>query len=186
MNAVPLARVRYAAARSATRRDSARRFETTSRRGCGNAAERGGLAMSDAEAEKEGAPYCKHLHGDGTHCLHRTRHDTGYCPQHRADANYCGLGPCAGPAGHEGTCAQASGWDDFTNDAMDRAYEQGFKAGQASRAPQPTEAEWSCEQGCKAPSAVCLLDHRPAPQPPEDDREALALVISEARGSQMM
>src|SRR5690606_13947799 len=146
MNAVPLARVRYAAARSATPRSTGKRFETTSRRGCGNAAERGGLAMSDAEAEKEAREAA-----------------TVYIHEMRPEWHDRGVGIVQGSP-----------------------YRNGFEDGaawQASRAPQPTEAEWSCEQGCKALSAVCLLDHRPAPQPPEDDREALALAISEARGS---
>jgi hypothetical protein len=30
-----------------------------------------------------------------------------------AEGDYCPLGVCSAPAGHEGTCAEASGWDEF-------------------------------------------------------------------------
>lgn len=59
-------------------------------------------------------------------------------------------------------------WHEALESALDKLLPAFWEA---SRAPQPTEAEWSCEQGCKAPSAVCLLDHQPAPQPPEDDAD---------------
>lgn len=36
------------------------------------------------EAEKEAAPYCKHVMGGGGHCYRRTWHESGYCPQHRS------------------------------------------------------------------------------------------------------
>jgi hypothetical protein len=41
----------------------------------------------------------------------------------------CGRGVCAAEEGHDGTCAQASGWDSFTEDANDAAFERGYAAG---------------------------------------------------------
>lgn len=49
-----------------------------------------------------------------------------------SDCTPCGLGPCAAPAGHDGTCAQASGWDKYTDDAKDASYDAGFAAGRAA------------------------------------------------------
>lgn len=34
-------------------------------------------------------------------------------------------------------------------------------------------AEWSCDRGCSAPSAVCIVDHKPIEPPTDGDREAL-------------
>lgn len=52
----------------------------------------------------------------------------------------CALGPCAAPDGHKGTCAQASGWDTFTEEAKGAAFDAGFAAGRASVVAE--EPEW--------------------------------------------
>ena len=54
------------------------------------------------------------------------------------DFRPCGLGPCAAPENHDGTCAQASGWDKFTDDAKDAAYEAGMRAGRIALADELT------------------------------------------------
>lgn len=61
-----------------------------------------------------------------------------------SDYTPCGIGPCSAPEGHEGTCAQASGWDKFTDDAKDAAYDAGFAAGLAAAlaARGTEEPEW--------------------------------------------
>lgn len=53
---------------------------------------------------------------------------------------HCGRGVCAAEAGHKGTCAQASGWDEFTADVADRAYESGLADGRAEAVAE--EPEW--------------------------------------------
>lgn len=58
----------------------------------------------------------------------------------------CGRGVCAVAEGHEGRCAQASGWDSFTEDAKDAAFERGYAAGLAAalartEAVSPTESK---------------------------------------------
>ena len=58
---------------------------------------------------------------------------------------HCGRGVCAAEAGHKGTCAQASGWDEFTADVADRAYESGLADGRAEAVAE--EPEW--EYGVK-------------------------------------
>jgi hypothetical protein len=46
----------------------------------------------------------------------RCAHDDSPAPERegegRAEASYCGRGICAAMEGHEGTCAEASGWAD--------------------------------------------------------------------------
>ena len=60
-------------------------------------------------------------------------------PENVAEARYCGRGICAAMEGHEGTCAEASGWDEDGGAYLLRALDVAVKAAKAAR--QKREAQ---------------------------------------------